>query len=105
MIIAASPRRRRRASRSVMQARYPRRASARASVAPPARERLAIAIVAWAEDEHSEPARPRLERADDLGRDADRVERRDLEDVVVELHPAGARQHDVDLLGARILVP
>ena len=45
-----------------------------------------------------------LEGAGDLGRDPDRVERLDLDDLVVELHPAGAAEDDVDLLGLLVLV-
>jgi hypothetical protein len=44
-----------------------------------------------------------LERARDPGRDADRVERLHVDDVVIELQPARAREHDVNLL--RVVVP
>ena len=50
------------------------------------------------------PSGPGLERARDLRRDADRVERRDLDDLVVEAHAPVAGDHDVDLLGLLVAV-
>src|SRR3989475_7437275 len=50
------------------------------------------------EDEQLEAVRPCLERPRHVRRDADRVHGADLDDVVVESHPAAARQHDVDFL-------
>ena len=60
--------------------------------------------MARSEREEFDPVRPALEGADDLGLNADRVERGDLEGLVVELDPARARDHHVDLLGMRVVV-
>src|SRR5215212_3903106 len=61
-------------------------------------DQLAVALVMRAEGEQLEPVIARLEGAGDAGRDADRVERRDVDDVVVELHPPSAGEDHVDLL-------
>src|SRR4051812_46835342 len=57
-----------------------------------------------AEGEELEAVGPRLERARGARADADRVQRLDLADIVVELHAAAAADDDVDLLGARMAV-
>src|SRR5438105_15817841 len=72
-------------------------------VGPPTVQQLAVAFLARAEREQLDSVRATLERADHPRRDADRIERADLDDLVVELDPAGAFQHDVDLLG--LVVP
>ena len=75
-------------------------------VGPPALHELAVAVVAGAEREHLEVGvGAGLERAHHLGRDADRIARPELDDLVVELDAAGAGEHDVDLLGVLVLVP
>src|SRR5665809_59855 len=56
------------------------------------------------EGQQLESVRPALERARHAGGDPDRVERLDLDDVVVELHTTGAREHDVDLLRPLVAV-
>src|ERR1700759_1475508 len=48
--------------------------------------------------QHLESFVSSLECPGDLGRDADRVHRPDLHDLVVELHPPRAGEDDVDLL-------
>ena len=53
--------------------------------------------------EHLDALVAGLEGTDDLGRDADRVEGLDLDDLVVELDPPGTANDDVDLL--RLFVP
>src|SRR5664279_3674634 len=76
------------------------------SVGPPALDDLAVAVMAGADDQQFEVvARTCLERPHDAGRDADGVELRDLDDRVVELAAAGAREHEVDLLRLVMLVP
>ena len=50
------------------------------------------------------PSGPGLAGARHLGRDADRVERGDLDDLVVEPDAPAARDHDVDLLGLVVAV-
>src|SRR5690606_16179598 len=74
-----------------------------ASAAPPAGEQLAVAVAAGAEDEVLDPLLPGLDAAGDRGRDADRVQLRQLDHVAVEVDPAAAPDHHVDLLG--VLVP
>src|SRR6185312_15969530 len=70
-----------------------------ASVRPPVVHELAVARLVGADDDEVEPLRACLELPRDAGRDPDRIERLHVDDVVVELHPAGAGDHDVDLLG------
>src|SRR5215213_8423995 len=65
---------------------------------------LRVALRPGAEDEQNEIVVPGLEGANDGRRDPDRVERADLLDLVVELHPAGSGDHDVDLLHLPVLV-
>src|SRR4051812_39488984 len=76
--------------------------SIRASVAPPAGDDLAVAVAARAEGEHLEPLVSGFEGAGHLRGDPDRVERLDLDDLVVELEQPAAADDDVDLL--RLLV-
>jgi hypothetical protein len=59
--------------------------------------------VVRSEDDELEALRPGLEGPRDGRRDAQRVERSQVEDLVVELHAARAREHDADLL--RLVVP
>ena len=56
------------------------------------------------EGEQLETVGAGLEHPRHLRRDANRVEAVDLEDVVVELYPAGAGDDDVDLLGVLVAV-
>lgn len=56
------------------------------------------------EGDELETVRSGLERARDLGLDADRVERTNVADPIVELDLAGAAQDDVDLLGLGVAV-
>lgn len=58
-----------------------------------------------ADREHLEPAGAGLEGAGNAGGDPDRVERLDLEHLVVELDPAAAAENDEDLLGLLVPVP
>src|SRR3984893_2567693 len=81
------------------------RATGPRSVATPPLNVLADAVVTGAEREQLDPFRPCLERADHVGRHADRVHRLELEDLLVELDAARAGQHDVHLLGALVPVP
>src|SRR5690606_13991345 len=67
-----------------------------ASAAPPAGEQLAVAVAAGAEDEVLDPLLPGLDAAGDRGRDADRVQLRQLDHVAVEVDPAAAPDHHVD---------
>ena len=60
-------------------------------VGPPALDDLAVAFVVRAEREHLHPVGAGLERAHHAGRDAHRVELRELDDLVVELDAAGPR--------------
>src|SRR3954464_7386497 len=62
-------------------------------------DQLAVALVARPEGEELQPVVAGLEGARDSGRDADRVQRRDVAHVVVELDPAAAAHDDIDLLG------
>lgn len=69
------------------------------SVGPELLDDLRLALMAGSEGEHLEPVRSGLEGANHLGRDPDRVELGDLDDLVVELDPPGSGEHHVDLLG------
>src|SRR3954452_22546903 len=69
------------------------------SVAPPVGDDLAVAVAARPESEHLEALVAGFEGARHLRRDADRVERLDLDDLVVEFEEAAAADDDVDLLG------
>src|SRR6476660_2761054 len=80
------------------------RAAPRASFRPPVLDQLAVSVVPRSECEQLDPVGAALEGADHAGGDADRVESLDVEDVVVELHPAGAADDDVDLLGLLVAV-
>ena len=71
-------------------------------VAPPALDDLAVALVVRSEGEQLEAVRPGLERAGDRRRDAQRVERGRVDDLVVELRAPRAGEHDVDLLGVLV---
>src|ERR1700750_1190717 len=68
-----------------------------ASVAPPAGDDLSVAVAARAEGQDLESRGARLEGAGHFRRDADRVERLDLDDLVVELEQAAAADDHVDL--------
>src|SRR4029078_12735510 len=70
---------------------------------PPVADRLAVALVAGTEDDQLDPVRPALELPGDARREAHRVKPGEVDDGVVELHPAAAADHDVDLLG--LVVP
>src|SRR3954454_17134583 len=77
----------------------------RLSVAPEVvADQLAVALVARPEGEELQPVVAGLEGPGDGRRDADRVQRRDVAHVVVELDPAGAAQDDIDLLGVLVAV-
>jgi hypothetical protein len=56
----------------------------------------------WTEHEKLKAIGARLEGADDLGRNPDRVKHPDLGDRVVELDTATAGENDVHLLSARV---
>src|SRR4051794_18944902 len=58
-----------------------------------------------ADGEELESVGARLELARDPGRDAKGVEGLEVDDVVVELDPARAGEHDVHLLGVLVPVP
>ena len=65
-------------------------------------EDLAVASVTRSEDQQLEPVGTGLERSRHPRRDADRIHRRDLVDLVLKLDPPATGEHDVDLL--RLLV-
>src|SRR4051794_14968587 len=72
---------------------------------PPARRHLRfVRILAGAEREVLEPVRACLEVPHRALRDADRVPLRELDDLVLDLDPAGAADDDVDLLLGLVLV-
>ena len=76
------------------------------SVGPPVLEDLAAVVgAAGAEREQLEAVLPALEGPRDPRRDTDRIEPFQLDDVVVQLHPAGAGKDDVDLLDVVVPVP
>src|SRR5581483_7677638 len=56
------------------------------------------------EDQYLEPVRAGFERSRDAWTDPYGVERPEIDEVVVELHPARAREDDVDLLGVPMTV-
>jgi hypothetical protein len=56
----------------------------------------------WTEHKKLKTIGAGLKRADDLGRNPDRVKRSDIGDLVIELYPATAGENDVHLLGARV---
>ena len=74
------------------------------SVAPEVLQDLAVAGVARAEDEDLEPVAARLEGAHDLRRYPHRVERRHVEDLVVEAHAPRPGEDHVDLLRGLVAV-
>jgi hypothetical protein len=61
--------------------------------------------MAGAEREQLQPLGSGLEATGDAGGDPDRVERCDVDDLIVELQPPGSGEHDVDLLGLVVAVP
>src|SRR5687768_11221719 len=71
---------------------------------PKALDDLGVALVARAEREQLEALRPRFGHPRHPRREADRVHLAELDDLVVELDPAAAREHDVDLLGLVVSV-
>src|SRR5436190_13511985 len=74
------------------------------SVSPPGFDQLPVPLVARAEGKQLDAIWAALEGADHAGGDTNRVEALELEDVVVELHPARAGDDDVDLLGLLVAV-
>src|SRR6476646_3879105 len=66
---------------------------------PPVLEHLAVALDMRAGREQLHPVRAGLELADRGRRDAHDVAGAQVEDLVVDLDPARAVQHDVHLLG------
>src|SRR5439155_1258692 len=74
---------------------------------PEVRGRHAVAALGpiGADRDHLEAVGARLERADDLRREADDVPPAQLDDLVVELDPAGAVDDDVHLLLLAVVVP
>src|ERR1700682_5815952 len=79
-------------------------ASGAGSVRPPVLDHLAVTLVAGAKGQDFDSVGPGLEGASDAGCDANRVEALDRDDVIVELHAPGAREHDVDLLRRNVSV-
>src|SRR5205823_9545762 len=75
------------------------------SVVPPALDQLAVAAVPRTEGQDLHALRSGLERAHDARRDPERVQRSELEDLVVELDPSRSIDDDVDLLGVLVPVP
>src|SRR5690242_4583238 len=69
------------------------------SVAPPARDELAVFLEVLAEHEDLEAVLARLECAHGRRRDTDRVELGDIDDLVVQPHTTAPRENDIDLLG------
>src|SRR3954454_253786 len=84
--------------------RPPLGAAVRALLDPEVRDHLRVALVPRAEREDLEPLGPGLERARHARRHADRVERADRHDVVVELDAPVTGEDDVDLLGLLVAV-
>jgi hypothetical protein len=72
------------------------------SAGPGVVDRLPVGLVVRSEGEELEPVGARLEGARDLRRDADRVERADVGEVVAELDAPAPGQDDVDLLGVDV---
>src|SRR5882757_708520 len=65
---------------------------------------LRVALGPGAEGQQHEIVVPGLEGTGHGGSDPDGVEWADVLDLVVELHPAGPGEHDVDLLHLAVLV-
>src|SRR4051794_41533820 len=71
---------------------------------PPVLEHLAVALEVGAGRDHLHPVRAGLELAHGLRRHAHDVARAEVEDVVVDLRAARAREDDVHLLGLLVAV-
>src|SRR3954452_21388351 len=65
-------------------------------------DELGVARVARSEGEQLEVRVACLQHPGDVGCDAYRVQRLQLDDVAVEVRAAGAREADVDLFGLRV---
>jgi len=82
--------------------RYRRRQPVELSRDPHVVDLLAVGFVVRTESEELKTIGACLKGADDLRRDADRVKRPDVGDLVIKLDSASAREDHIHLLGMRV---